>query len=536
MKRAVIIIGLLVLAGSATWWFSRSGGPAGPAITLTGSGVIEAETVAITAELGGRIRQLYVAEGDAVSAGQIVAELDQSALLAQQSQLEANLAAAKANLVAVSAPPRREAVLVAQALLSQAEIKRDGARAVWDNSYRMSQNPHLLQAQLNQARAQASEAAAQVELAQVRLKRAAIEAEAAGRDQSSHAALVQNEVAQYQLQAAQTGLTLSQIAAAGAEQQAATWAAMVRQPLQLIAQANAAQAAYRQAEAAVEAARANLVAVRAGPTPADIAVAQALVGEAEAALALGQAQLAKLTLTAPRAGLISQKLVNVGELAGPGAALFQLSDLDTVDLKIFIPETQIGQVQLGQKARVMVDAFPGQVFEGRVNFIAGQAEFTPRNVQSPEERVNLVFAVKIRLDNPAHRLKPGMPADAELLPEVAPPPPATASPVVIASPTPGPSRAQPSPTPAVTATPTAPLAEKVSPVIGQAEVVTYGLNVRQGPDMAQPVLATLAQGAIVPVLDLSADGNWLQVQLPADQGVGWVAANPAYVNFRRSEQ
>jgi HlyD family secretion protein len=92
-----------------------------------------------------------------------------------------------------------------------------------------------------------------------------------------------------------------------------------------------------------------------------------------------------------------------------------LGDLDQVTLTVFIPVTQIGQVRVGQTARVEVDAYLGETFEGTIAFIAPEAEFTPKNVQTEEERVNLVFAVKITLDNLDHRLKPGMPADAQII-------------------------------------------------------------------------------------------------------------------------
>jgi HlyD family secretion protein len=122
-----------------------------------------------------------------------------------------------------------------------------------------------------------------------------------------------------------------------------------------------------------------------------------------------------MTLTAPRDGVITERPASPGELAAPGAALMNLGDLDHVTLTVFIPETQIGRVGVGQAAHVAVDAYPGETFEGTVTFIALEAEFTPKNVQTEEERVNLVFAVKISLDNPDHRLKPGMPADAQII-------------------------------------------------------------------------------------------------------------------------
>lgn len=532
MKRVVVLVILLGALG-AYWWFTTRTEAAGSATdsVLVGSGLIEAETVAITAELGGRVTDLTVGEGDEVSAGQVLAELDQATLLAQQAQLEAALVTAQANLLTVSAPPRPEEVAVAQAQLAQAEAAREGAKAVWQAAQHLAQRPRALQVQLSQAQAQATSAAAQIELAQVGVKQAEISAEAAGRNQSNHAGLVQSQVAQQQLQANQTGLALAQTAAEGAEQQVRDVAAMAQQPLQLIAQANAAAAAYGQAEAAVQAAQANLSAVSAGATAEEIAVARTQVAEAEAALVTLQAQLSKLTLTAPRAGLINQKLINVGELAKPGTTLLTLSDLDRVDLKIYIPETQIGQVQLGQKARVLADAFPGEPFEGYVSFISPQAEFTPRNVQSQEERVNLVFAVKIHLDNPQHRLKPGMPADAELLAEVAPLPSPTAAPSLTAtatpSPTPPPALATPTRPAAVTSPGPAETAE--STAVLHAEVLAFGLRVRSGPGMTYPVVANLAQGQVVPVLNPGSDSGWLQVQLPDQKGTGWIAANPNYV-------
>ena len=421
MKRIIPVILILAAIAGGYWWYTQptTAVALDPTVepALVGSGSIEAETVAVTAELGGRIIEIMVDEGDEVTLGQILVELDKSDLLAQQAQLEATVATAKANLESVSASARPEDVAVAKAQLAQAETARDGAKMIWETTKNLVDNPHELEAQINQGQARVTEAEKSLEMAQVNLKRANIQAEAASRNQLDHRALVQNEVAQYQLQAAQVGVEMAEVAQEGAKQQVEHLTRLRDRPLSLIAQANAAEAAYKQAEAAVLAAKANLVATKADPTPEDVAVAQAQLLEAEAALDAIQVQLDKLTLTAPRDGLISQKLVNPGELAAPGAVLLELSDIDTVDLTVFIPETRIGQVKIGQKALVYVDAYKDEVFKGAVSFIAHEAEFTPRNVQTQEERVNLVFAVKITLDNADHRLKPGMPADAEIVGE-----------------------------------------------------------------------------------------------------------------------
>jgi len=157
--------------------------------------------------------------------------------------------------------------------------------------------------------------------------------------------------------------------------------------------------------------------VLAGKRPEEIAVAEAGVQQAAAALRLVQAQQAKLALRSPIDGLVTSRLIEPGELAQMGRVLMTVADLDQVTLQIFVPTDRIGRVQLEQRAVVTVDSFRGREFEGRVVYIADRAEFTPKNVQTQEDRVDTVFAVKIRLENPEHLLKPGMPADAALVEE-----------------------------------------------------------------------------------------------------------------------
>jgi len=108
-------------------------------------------------------------------------------------------------------------------------------------------------------------------------------------------------------------------------------------------------------------------------------------------------------------------MVSAGELAAPNFSLLTIADLDQVTLTVYVPENQIGLVKVGQTVHVNVDSFPERTFSGEVVHIASRAEFTPKNVQTKEERVSTVFAVKIGIPNPDHALKPGMPADAQVL-------------------------------------------------------------------------------------------------------------------------
>jgi len=143
-------------------------------------------------------------------------------------------------------------------------------------------------------------------------------------------------------------------------------------------------------------------------------VAEAAVREAEAVLRRLETQAAELTVLSPLSGTVLDKVVEPGEVVAAGRTLVVLGDLDHPWLKIYVPETALGKVQIGAPARVFVDSFPDRPFHGTVSWIADEAEFTPKNVQTQEERVNLVYAVKITIGDAERRLKAGMPADAEV--------------------------------------------------------------------------------------------------------------------------
>ncbi len=150
----------------------------------------------------------------------------------------------------------------------------------------------------------------------------------------------------------------------------------------------------------------------------NVALARANEAAAAAKLALDEVTLGYTTLRAPFAGVISVREAELGQLAGPGVAIFTLDDLDHVWLRAYVNETYIGQVRLGEPANVRTDSYPGKTYHGRISFISPEAEFTPKTVETNAERVTLVYRIRIDIDNPTHELLPGMPTDAsiELLP------------------------------------------------------------------------------------------------------------------------
>jgi HlyD family secretion protein len=173
----------------------------------------------------------------------------------------------------------------------------------------------------------------------------------------------------------------------------------------------AAELARRQREQAAQ----QLALLERGARPEQVAAARARVAEAEAAVAALDAALAKTRLAAPFGGIVTLRHREPGEIVAPGAAVVTLMNPDDRWVRIYVPENRLGRVALGQRAAIVSDSFPGRSYEGEVAFIADEAEFTPKTVQTTEERVRLVYAVKVRITGDAAlELKPGLPADVTL--------------------------------------------------------------------------------------------------------------------------
>ncbi|MBW7885382.1 MAG: efflux RND transporter periplasmic adaptor subunit [Caldilineaceae bacterium] len=127
--------------------------------------------------------------------------------------------------------------------------------------------------------------------------------------------------------------------------------------------------------------------------------------------ASGPAAYGKEMLHAPIEGVVLYRSIEPGEIAAPGAPLLTIGDTEALRLTVYVPEDRYGQIFLGETYPVTVDSFPGEVFQGTVSRIAGEAEFTPRNVQTADSRKTTVFAIRLDLAPSGGKLKPGMPAD-----------------------------------------------------------------------------------------------------------------------------
>jgi len=155
--------------------------------------------------------------------------------------------------------------------------------------------------------------------------------------------------------------------------------------------------------------------VKEGPRKEVIRAAADRVGQAKAAVNTYEERLKDSVISAPVSGVILRKNIELGETVAAGIPLYTIGDLENPWIKVYVKEDKLGLVKLGQKAEVTTDSYPGKKYEGIVTYISSEAEFTPKNVQTQEERVKLVFGVKASVKNLNDELKPGMPVDVRIL-------------------------------------------------------------------------------------------------------------------------
>ena len=409
-RRSIKLIGMAGIAVLAGLGLAGCGGRDNA--PLEASGFIEADEVSIVAETSGLVIEVLADEGDTVEADQELLHLDDSLLLTQRAEAEAAVAATHADRDEEIGGPRPEALAQAEARLAAAEAEQEGAQMSLERAQAAVEDPHEIYAQFASVNAAAQVAAQEVELAEAQLDETQfwLDATVLEIDVDEN----QQQLNQAAVRAAEANLEAAKARQSGLSWQAGLLYGMVEQPLALIAEMHQTEARLAMAEANAVAAQAEVYMLVEGPTAAERDLLDAQVRFAEAQLMLVEALIDQLTLTAPFEGVVTSRSVQVGETVLPNVPLMTVANLDSLKLVVYIPETQIGRVQPGQEVDVRVDAYPLRTFEGEVSHIAREAEFTPRNIQTEEERVNLVFAVEIDIPNPEGRLKPGMPADATI--------------------------------------------------------------------------------------------------------------------------
>jgi HlyD family secretion protein len=386
-RRAVLILLLLAAGGGGWYWFY--GRMNGATNRIPVSGNLELTQVDLSFKTAGRMTELAVREGDFVKKGDLIAKLDdaqlaqqllrdQAAVAAAQSayqQLEtsieyqaatidsdisarrANLAQAQAKLDALLAGSRLQEIQQAQSAVADAQAWNDQARSDWERAQTLYGREDISKAQYDQARAKLDSTAAQLRQAQ------------------DHFALVKE------------GPRKEDIAGARAQ--------------------------VAQAQAAVQTAEANRIELR--RKQQQLVQQKAEIERSRAQAGMTQTQIADATIVAPIDGVVLVKSAEAGEVIAAGTTIVSLGDLAHPWLRAYIDESDLGRVKLGQKAELSTDSFPGKKYDGRISFISSEAEFTPKQIQTKEERVKLVYRIKIDVANPHQELKNNMPVDAEIL-------------------------------------------------------------------------------------------------------------------------
>jgi HlyD family secretion protein len=329
-RQAVGLAALVVLAGGCT--------AETPENELRVSGFVEATEIQIASEVGGRILDLRVAEGDRLTRGDLVARIDARDTELQVDRLRAERAGADAQL----------------------RLLRAGSR---------TQDIRQAEAQLRASEADVTTVEAELNAAQLDLDRfeSLLQANAGSRKQRDDAK----------------------------------------------ARVDVARERHRASAERVRAARETLDRLRAGARPEEIDVARARVEAVDAQIASLQKAVSDAGVISPASGIVTQKLVDAGELIARGTPIVVVTDLDNAWANLFVPEPLIPRIKLGQAATIRTDA-GGEGLPGKITFVSPRAEFTPRNVQTADERSKLVYRIKVAVDNRAGVLKQGMPVDAEL--------------------------------------------------------------------------------------------------------------------------
>lgn len=373
MKKQLMPVVLLLLAGGG--WFSwQHFQPKAPAATLSASGTLESTPIELASRLGGRVTSLFVQEGQNVKPNQVLMRLEAHELEAQYRQVQAQAAAAAAQLSLLKAGSRTEDLQSAQAAWQAAELR----------AQQLTNGSRL---------AEKERAAAEVEVRQSQLNLAEKEYQRLAQLVAAEAAPQQKlDQAQQVLESARSGLSLAQ-----------------KSQELVLEGVRSEEIAIAQAQARQQ--KALLNKVKRGVRPQEIQVAEAQLKQVQAQAEQLRTRLQEASILAPCHCLLSVVGAEKGELVSAGTPVLTLLDPQDLWVKVYLSPLELKAIRLNQKVAIQVDAWPEQLFKGKIVFISTRAEFTPRNIQTRAERIHQVFAVKVKIDNAQQKLFAGMPVD-----------------------------------------------------------------------------------------------------------------------------
>jgi HlyD family secretion protein len=353
------------------------------------SGNIELTEIKAAFKIPGKLIELHAEEGSSVTKGMLLARLDSEQLRRTRGRDQAGMAAATSQLAQMqTAVELQRASLEAELELRKADVEQTEARLRELLAGSRQQEIQAAQAVLEEARAQYEQAQADWERGQRLYKN--------------------DDISRAQYDQFKNRFDSSSAAAKRAEENL-----KLVQEGPRVEDIDAGRAQLAHAKASLKMTEAGRLELK--RKEQELNTRQAELDRARAQVSILDSQLDDTTVISPIDGVVLVKSAEPGEVLAAGTTFATLGDMDNPWLRAYINETDLGRIKLGAKVRVNTDSFPGKAYWGKVSFIASEAEFTPKQIQTTEERVKLVYRIKIDVANPGHELKANMPADAEIL-------------------------------------------------------------------------------------------------------------------------
>lgn len=368
--RKIVVVAVAASAAIVWWLYARQSAPA----AFVCSGFVEADDVRVGSRVGGRVASVAASEGQRVRIGDTLFALDAFDWGERLAQAKAQLSAATAEHARLSAGYRAEEV-------TQARARRDARAATLE---KLTVGPRAREIEIAKERVRIAEANS--ELAQSEYDRVK------GLREAASAAKVEYDQAVRELKRSQAEL------------------AAAKQELALLEEGTRGEE-LAEARAALGEAEAALRLMESGFRVEDVAAAAAQVEASRAQAAAIETQMKELTVASPCDCVVESIRLRPGDLVSANAPAVSLLDTSRLWVRTYVPESRLGQLRLGQEVPIAVDGFPGKRFRGRVSFLSTEGEFTPRNIQTPEERSKQVFRVKVTIEEGFESLRVGMGAD-----------------------------------------------------------------------------------------------------------------------------
>ncbi len=387
MKKRIFIILFVVAAGTAGYlWYTGAFKPKSNGLAVSGN--LELTQVDMSFKIAGRLIERPVDEGTWVKAGDLIARLDPVELERTTSRDKAVVIGAKSNYDQ----------LVTSIEFQKSTLESDIAARKAELNLAQSKLDELLNGsrkqEIQQSAAAVTDATSQLEFARLDWERA-------------QTLYKNDDISKQQYDQARTKFE----SATAMLRQAQEKDSMVKEGPRKEDIAGA-RADVARAQAAVQTAEANRLEVKRHEQ--ELGARQAEIERTQAQAGISQKQLSDTEIRTPIDGVVLVKSSEPGEVLAAGTTVVTIGDLEHPWLRAYINETDLGRVKLGQKVKLSTDSFPGKVYWGTISFISSEAEFTPKQIQTKEERVKLVYRIKIEVDNKEHELKNNMPVDAEI--------------------------------------------------------------------------------------------------------------------------